>query len=86
MTIKLDSKRVTDDDLKSINLRFKNNGLITEEITNDFRNYIVKSFNQFNFFNIDLISLFNKVNDKSQFLQETFDDVKTLYLNQNTSI
>lgn len=86
MTIKLDKKRVTDDDLKSINLRFRNNGVITEEITNDFRNYIVKSFNQFNFFDIDLISLFNKVNDKSQFLQETFDDVKTLYLNQNTSI
>lgn len=86
MTIKLDKKRVTDDDLKSINLRFRNNGVITEEITNDFRNYIVKSFNQFNFFDIDLISLFNKVNDKSQFLQETFDNVKTLYLNQNTSI
>lgn len=86
MTIQLDSKRVTDDDLKNINLKFGNNKLTTAEITNDFRNYIVKSFNQFNFFNIDLISLYDKVNDKSQFLQETLDDVKALYLNQNTSI
>ncbi|EOB3361217.1 TPA: hypothetical protein LQB52_002524 [Enterococcus faecium] len=86
MTIQLDSKRVTDDDLKNINLKFQSNKLTTAEIINDFRNSIVASFNKFDFFNIDLISLYDKVNDKSQFLQETFDDVKALYLNQNTHV
>ncbi|WP_261369950.1 hypothetical protein [Enterococcus casseliflavus] len=86
MTIKLDSKRITNEDLKNINLRFENNKLTTAEITNDFRNNIVASFNKFDFFKIDLISLYDKVNDKSQFLQETLDDVKALYLNKNTSI
>ena len=86
MTIKLDSKRITNEDLKNINLRFENNKLTTAEITNDFRNNIVASFNKFDFFKIDLISLYDKVNDKSQFLRETLDDVKALYLNKNTSI
>lgn len=86
MTIQLDSKRVTDEDLKNINLRFENNKLTTAEITNDFRNSIVASFNKFDFFNLDLISLYDKVNDKSQFLQETFEDVKELYLTKNTHV
>ncbi|MFN6621463.1 hypothetical protein ACK4CB_00165 [Enterococcus faecalis] len=84
--LEIKKEKMTDKDLQTIELKFKNNDLIKEEITNNFRNYVVKSFNKFNFFNIDLISLFNKVNDKSQFVEYAFDDVKSSYLHANRFI
>ncbi|EGO7767512.1 hypothetical protein FK434_002584 [Enterococcus faecalis] len=86
MMLEIKKEKMTDKDLQTIELKFKNNDLIKEEITNNFRNYVVKSFNKFNFFNIDLISLFNKVNDKSQFVEYAFDDVKSSYLHANRFI
>ncbi|MCV3110448.1 hypothetical protein [Enterococcus hirae] len=84
--LEIKKEKMTDKDLQTIELKFKNNDLIKEEITNNFRNYVVKSFNKFNFFDIDLISLFNKVNDKSQFVEYAFDDVKSSYLHANRFI
>lgn len=84
--LEIKKEKMTDKDLQTIELKFKNNDLIKEEITNNFRNYVVKSFNKFNFFDIDLISLFNKVNDKSQFVEYAFDGVKSSYLHANRFI
>ncbi|MDB1651790.1 hypothetical protein [Enterococcus faecalis] len=81
--LEIKKEKMTDKELQTIELKFKNNDLIKEEITNNFRNNVVASFNQFNFFDIDLISLFNKVNDKSQFVDYVFDDVKSSYLHAN---
>ncbi|WP_241689044.1 hypothetical protein [Enterococcus faecalis] len=81
--LEIKKEKMTDKDLQTIKLKFKNNDLIKEEITNNFRNYVVKSFNQFNFFDIDLISLFKKVNCKTQFVEYAFDDVKSSYLHAN---
>ncbi|MCU2247800.1 hypothetical protein N2C67_09310 [Enterococcus faecalis] len=81
--LEIKKEKMTDKDLQTIELKFKNNDLIKEEITNNFRNYVVKSFNQFNFFDIDLISLFKKVNCKTQFVEYAFDDVKSSYLHAN---
>ncbi|RXU89641.1 hypothetical protein CYQ50_14740 [Enterococcus faecalis] len=83
MMLEIKKEKMTDKDLQTIKLKFKNNDLIKEEITNNFRNYVVKSFNQFNFFDIDLISLFKKVNCKTQFVEYAFDDVKSSYLHAN---
>ncbi|HCT8905844.1 TPA: hypothetical protein OUB25_002538 [Enterococcus faecalis] len=81
--LEIKKQKMTEKELQTIELKFKNNDLINEEITNNFRNNVVASFNQFNFFNIDLISLFNKVNDKSQFVEYSFDEVKSSYLHAN---
>lgn len=83
LTIKLDKQKMTEKELQNVELKFKNNDLIQEEITNNFRNRIVSDFNQFNFFDIDLISLFKRVNDKSQFGDYAFEDVKSSYLHAN---
>lgn len=81
--LEIKKQKMTDKELQTVELKFKNNDLIKEEITNNFRNNVVASFNQFNFFDIDLISLFNKVNDKSQFVEYAFDGVKSSYLHAN---
>lgn len=81
--LEIKKQKMTEKELQTIELKFKNNDLIEEEITNNFRNNVVASFNQFNFFDIDLISLFNKVNDKSQFVEYSFDEVKSSYLHAN---
>ncbi|WP_270282546.1 hypothetical protein, partial [Enterococcus faecium] len=70
-------------ELETLELKFKHNDLMQEEITNNFKNRIVSDFNQFNFFDIDLISLFKKVNCKTQFVEYAFDDVKSSYLHAN---
>ncbi|MEM5254827.1 hypothetical protein [Enterococcus faecalis] len=81
--LEIKKQKMTEKELQTIELKFKNNDLINEEITNNFRDRIVSDFNQFNFFDIDLISLFKKVNCKTQFVDYAFDDVKSSYLHAN---
>ncbi|MEM5083304.1 hypothetical protein AACB39_02660 [Enterococcus faecalis] len=81
--LEIKKEKMTEKELETVELKFKNNDLTAEEITNNFRNRIVSDFNQFNFFDIDLISLFKKVNCKTQFVDYAFDDVKSSYLHAN---
>lgn len=81
--LEIKKQKMTEKELETVELKFKNNDLIKEEITNNFRNNVVTSFNQFNFFDIDLISLFKKVNCKTQFVEYAFDEVKSSYLHAN---
>lgn len=81
--LEIKKQKMTEKELQTIELKFKNNDLINEEITNNFRDRIVSDFNQFNFFDIDLISLFKKVNCKTQFVDYAFDGVKSSYLHAN---
>lgn len=81
--LEIKKQKMTEKELQTIELKFKNNDLINEEITNNFRDRIVSDFNQFNFFDIDLISLFKKVNCKTQFVDYVFDGVKSSYLHAN---
>ncbi|EMF0414017.1 hypothetical protein HQ935_13800 [Enterococcus faecium] len=83
MMLEIKKEKMTEKELETVELKFKNNDLIAEEITNNFRNRIVSDFNQFNFFDIDLISLFTKVNCKVQFVEYSFDEVKSSYLHAN---
>ncbi|HCJ0858964.1 TPA: hypothetical protein NR789_001869 [Enterococcus faecalis] len=81
--LEIKKQKMTENELQNIELKFKNNELIKEEITNNFQNKIVADFNKFNFFEIDLISLFKKVNCKTQFVEYAFDGVKSSYLHAN---
>ncbi|MHC5954267.1 hypothetical protein ACYT4P_00320 [Enterococcus gallinarum] len=81
--LEIKKQKMTEKELQNVELKFKNNDLIQEEITNNFRNRIVSDFNIFNFFEIDLISLFSKVNCKAQFVEYSFDKVKSSYLHAN---
>ncbi|MFW8596973.1 hypothetical protein ACOJBZ_02570 [Enterococcus innesii] len=81
--LEIKKQKMTEKELQNVELKFKNNDLIQEEITNNFRNRIVSDFNIFNFFEIDLINLFSKVNCKAQFVAYSFDKVKSSYLHAN---
>ncbi|CAI3252378.1 hypothetical protein CIRMBP1253_00049 [Enterococcus cecorum] len=81
--LEIKKEKMTLKELETLELKFKHNDLMQEEITNNFKNRIVSDFNQFNFFDIDLISLFKKVNCKTQFVEYAFDDVKSSYLHAN---
>ena len=84
--LEIKKQKMTENELQNIELKFKNNELIKEEITNNFQNKIVADFNKFNFFEIDLISLFSKVNCKTQFVDYALKDVKDLYLKSNDNV
>ncbi|EOV2456182.1 hypothetical protein ACOMOC_001600 [Enterococcus faecalis] len=81
--LEIEKQKMTDKELQTVELKFKHNDLMQAEITNNFKSRIVYDFNQFNFFDIDLISLFKKVNCKTQFIEYAFDDVKSSYLHAN---
>ncbi|RTK69076.1 hypothetical protein DRJ80_06605 [Enterococcus faecalis] len=83
MMLEIKKQKMTDKELQTVELKFKHNDLMQAEITNNFKSRIVYDFNQFNFFDIDLISLFKKVNCKTQFIEYAFDDVKSSYLHAN---
>lgn len=48
--LEIKKQKMTENELQNIELKFKNNELIQEEITNNFQNKIVADFNKFNFF------------------------------------